>query len=93
MPKTVRVIISGRVQGVGYRAWTVVTAFGFGLKGWVRNVSDGTVEAVFHGEETQVDVMLELCKEGPAAARVEKMEMFTWNEAVDNGPFQAKPTA
>ncbi len=47
MPKTIRVIISGRVQGVGYRAWTVAMAGDSGLKGWVRNRSDGTVEAVF----------------------------------------------
>jgi len=90
--KTIRVIISGRVQGVGYRAWTVAMASDSGLKGWVRNLSDDTVEAVFHGEEAVVNAMLEACKEGPTAARVSKIEYFEWNETVDDGPFRAKPT-
>lgn len=92
MNKTIRVLISGRVQGVGYRAWTVSTASSFNLKGWVRNRSDGTVEAVFSGHEEKVASMLEACKQGPPAARVDKIEQFSWNEIVDNGPFHAKST-
>jgi len=92
MNKTIRVIISGRVQGVSYRAWTVATASDFDLKGWVRNRSEGTVEAVFSGEESQVAAMLDACKEGPPSARINKIETFSWDEAVDDGPFRAKPT-
>lgn len=63
-------MISGRVQGVWYRAWTVKEATALGLDGWVRNRADGTVEAVFSGEDTNVGAMLEACKTGPRLARV-----------------------
>lgn len=68
--KTVVVRIQGRVQGVWYRGWTVEQASLRGLKGWVRNRSDGDVEALFHGPVDQVDEMLEACRKGPPAARV-----------------------
>jgi len=68
--KTVRVIVSGRVQGVWYRAWTQKTAEGLGLSGWVRNCSDGAVEAVFSGAVDKVDQMVRLCRTGPMLARV-----------------------
>ena len=66
-----RAVISGRVQGVWYRAWTEKGATARGLHGWVRNCSDGSVEAVFSGAEADVDAMLEACKTGPRLARVE----------------------
>lgn len=68
--KTVHAIISGRVQGVCYRAWTADQALKLGLNGWVRNRSDGTVEALFSGAEGDVDAMLEGCRRGPALAHV-----------------------
>lgn len=68
--KAVRVRIEGRVQGVWYRGWTVRTAGRLGLHGWVRNLVDGSVEAVFCGPEDQVDVMVTLCRQGPPAASV-----------------------
>jgi len=92
MNKIIRVIISGRVQGVGFRAWTVATASDFGLRGWVRNRGDGMVEAVFSGEEAHIAVMLEACRKGPTTARVDKVESFDWNEVVDESPFRAMPT-
>lgn len=70
MTITIHVIISGRVQGVGYRAWTASKARKMGLDGWVRNLRDGTVEAIFHGAEEQVDAILEACNKGPLAAKV-----------------------
>lgn len=70
MRKSVHVIITGKVQGVSYRAWTVQTANGLGIDGWVRNRQDGTVEAVFSGEAHTVQAILEACKKGPPAARV-----------------------
>ena len=60
------VLIRGRVQGVGYRAWTERTACERGLGGWVRNRRDGAVEAVFMGETAAVDAMLAACRAGPA---------------------------
>ncbi len=63
-------IISGRVQGVFFRVETKRAADGFGVSGWVRNRRDGTVEALFEGDQDRVDAVLEWCKEGPAHARV-----------------------
>ena len=68
---TTHVIIHGRVQGVGYRAWTIAKAQSLGLTGWVRNRSDGTVEAVFCGARTNVNAMINACRNGPALARVD----------------------
>src|SRR5690606_33021122 len=73
---SVRVIITGRVQGVSYRAWTVRTADKLGLSGWVRNLGDGSVEAVFSGDEKAVQAMLEACRKGPMMARVDNIESF-----------------
>lgn len=64
------VFISGRVQGVFYRASTKNMAEQLGLKGWVRNTSDGRVEAVFEGEETAVKDMISWCHKGPRSAEV-----------------------
>jgi acylphosphatase len=63
-------IISGRVQGVFFRVETKRAADGFGVFGWVKNRRDGTVEALFEGDQDRVDAVLEWCKEGPAHARV-----------------------
>lgn len=68
--KAVNVTVSGKVQGVWYRAWTVEEARSRGLVGWVRNRNDGTVEAVFAGPAGQVDDMVEACRRGPKHARV-----------------------
>lgn len=68
--KTVRVVIEGRVQGVFFRAWTTQEAERRNLSGWVRNRIDGTVEALFSGDGSQVDEMVGLCRQGPPAAVV-----------------------
>ncbi len=65
-----RAIISGRVQGVFFRMETKRAADRLGVFGWVRNRRDGTVEAVFEGDRSQVDAILEWCREGPPHARV-----------------------
>lgn len=64
------VFVSGRVQGVGYRYATVETATQLGLAGWVRNLPDHRVEAVFEGTQEVVEQMLRWCHEGPPAALV-----------------------
>ncbi|MBL4740645.1 MAG: acylphosphatase [Sneathiella sp.] len=68
--KTVHAIISGRVQGVGYRAWAVDAAKSLSLCGWVRNRADATVEAVFQGSDEQCQQMLDKCRSGPLYANV-----------------------
>ena len=69
-----RAVIRGRVQGVGYRVWTEMTALELGLEGWVRNRRDGTVEALFAGPQEAVEAMLEACRQGPPGARVEAID-------------------
>jgi len=71
-----RVVIHGRVQGVFFRGSTVDRAREVGVKGWVRNRPDGTVEAVFEGSAAQVEEMVRYCREGPPWARVERVEEF-----------------
>src|ERR1700739_3143037 len=71
--RTVRVRITGRVQGVYYRAWTERTARALGVSGWVRNRSDGSVEALFSGPAAPVAEMLQRCREGPPAAQVDEV--------------------
>jgi acylphosphatase len=68
-----RIRIHGRVQGVAYRAWTVETAQALGVRGWVRNRSDGTVEALLIGQASVVQAMIDACRDGPPAARVARI--------------------
>jgi acylphosphatase len=65
------VIVHGRVQGVGFRAFVEIEALRRGIEGWVRNRHDGSVEAVFSGDEIVVAEMIEACRQGPFAARVD----------------------
>ncbi|MFA6413375.1 MAG: acylphosphatase [Syntrophales bacterium] len=68
--KRIHVIISGRVQGVAFRAATREAAIALNLSGWVKNLPDGRVEAVFEGEDGQVELMRRWCDHGPPLARV-----------------------
>ncbi|AFY77169.1 MAG: acylphosphatase [Hydrococcus sp. C42_A2020_068] len=67
------VLVSGLVQGVGYRYSTVDRAEKLGLNGWVRNLPDGRVEAVFEGEKAAVEEMIRWCRRGPSAAVVQNV--------------------
>jgi acylphosphatase len=71
MIRTVRVVVSGRVQGVGFRAWLARQAATRGVAGWVRNRWDGSVEALFSGERSAVEAMIAACRTGPSWATVE----------------------
>jgi acylphosphatase len=73
---SVRVRISGLVQGVNFRAWTKRRADELGLSGWVRNLPSGEVEAVFSGSPDAVQTMLAACRDGPRSAMVEKVEVL-----------------
>lgn len=91
-PRTVHVRITGRVQGVYFRAWTAEEARRRGLSGWVRNRRDGSVEALFHGAAAEVEAMTALCRHGPPDARVDGVEIIQEGGAAPSG-FEVLPTA
>ncbi len=74
------VVISGLVQGVSFRSFVKTNADELGLKGWVRNMEDRRVEAVFEGDREAIERMLELCRRGPLGARVTGLKQ-EWGEA------------
>lgn len=90
--RAAHVTISGRVQGVGYRAWTELTARGFGLDGWARNRRNGDVEAVFVGPEDRVEAMIAACRQGPPMARVLDVKVGTVADEGAAGRFEIRPT-
>ncbi|HEY1504348.1 MAG TPA: acylphosphatase [Stellaceae bacterium] len=69
-----RLEISGKVQGVGFRYFVTHCARRHGLRGWVRNRQDGSVEALLIGEEATVATVTELCRRGPPHARVDRLD-------------------
>ena len=73
--RTLHVLIHGRVQGVGFRAWVHHHAELHGLKGWVRNRRDGSVEAVLEGAADGVEAVVRVCERGPRGASVERIEV------------------
>lgn len=83
--------LHGKVQGVWFRAWTEREARRLGLDGWVRNRSDGTVEALFAGPAAAVEEMLRLCGEGPPMAEVRRVETSGTEATVAPG-FEQRPT-
>jgi acylphosphatase len=72
--KRVQVVISGRVQGVAFRANCQRQANALGITGWVRNLWDGSVEALFEGSDDAVDAMLQWCWRGPSSAVVTRVD-------------------
>ena len=71
--QTVRILVTGRVQGVGYRAWFQEEAQELELNGWVRNRLDGSVEALVQGDKHKIDDLVRACKHGPSLSRVDKV--------------------
>lgn len=88
------VLIHGRVQGVGFRAWTHHQAELHGLKGWVRNRHDGSVEAVFSGPGEMVEIMLKACHQGPSGSLVQLVEPVEGSDhdLVDVDGFEVRRT-
>ena len=91
MRRSVHVIISGRVQGVGFRAFVVGEAQALSLAGWVRNRRDGTVEAVFAGDEHEIQHMLMELNAGPPAAAVTDVRTGPYEGPMPVG-FSSLPT-
>lgn len=93
-----RLLISGRVQGVGFRHWVEQTAARQGLRGFVRNLTDGRVEAVIAGDPAAVAEMARLCHRGPSGARVDRIDESTLSPDVtaalaEGAGFRRAPTA
>lgn len=88
-----RAIVSGRVQGVGYRAWCLGEARRLGLVGWVRNRADGTVEWFAKGSVAAVEALTERCRKGPFLARVTDISLdeMPADTPVPDG-FEKRPT-
>ena len=80
MKSNIHVLISGRVQGVWFRASTKQKADQLGLTGWVRNTDDGNVEAVFEGGDDTVNEIVKWCHKGPPLSKVEKVEIINKQE-------------
>jgi acylphosphatase len=78
--------VKGLVQGVSFRVETADRARARGVAGWVRNLPDGDVEAVFEGERDQVGALVAWCRRGPRAARVERVDV-AWEEPVGERGF------
>jgi acylphosphatase len=76
-------LVSGRVQGVYFRQSTLHEAQNLSVSGWVRNLMDGRVEAVFEGEEHAVKMLVNFCRQGPPTAKVNNLE-------VSYGPFKGE---
>ena len=71
--KAIQLLVEGKVQGVGYRAWTKRTARSLGLFGWVRNITDGRVEIHAEGQSEALDKLASACEEGPSFAEVRRV--------------------
>jgi acylphosphatase len=90
---TRHVIVHGRVQGVGFRAFVEYEARRLGLSGFVRNRHDGTVEALFAGNEQTVRQMIELTRQGPRGARVDGIDERDGDPADAGSDFEVRRTA
>lgn len=86
-----RLVISGRVQGVGYRDWMLREAERLGLRGWVRNRPDGTVEALAAGAPDALGALLLACRRGPVLARVDHIAEEAASDPAEPG-FRRLPT-
>jgi len=84
------IFVSGKVQGVFFRAKTRGKALELGLTGWVKNLSDGRVEAVFEGEKAQVEQILEWAKSGPPGAKIEALEPIFEAYKAEFSDFEVK---
>lgn len=87
-----RLAITGRVQGVGFRAWTAMEARRRDLRGWVRNRHDGSVEALVIGDADDVEAMIRACRRGPALAQVHDIAAVPGRDDGSTG-FEQRSTA
>ncbi len=83
------VVVHGAVQGVFFRVETRDRAHSLGVAGWVRNAADGSVEAVFEGEDERVDSMVDWCRRWPRGARIDEVEL-AWGEPQGEDGFSIR---
>ena len=88
---SLRLVIHGRVQGVGYRGWLEREARRLGVRGWARNRSDGTVEVLIHADAATREALIAACRHGPPSARVSDIGIFETSEEAPDG-FELRPT-
>ena len=86
----VRLRVTGRVQGVGYRAHAQAEARRLGLRGWVRNLPDGRVEALADGDADAVEAFVAWCRHGPSHARVDGVEVSEEDSGETEFPFRVR---
>ncbi|MBD3615271.1 MAG: acylphosphatase [Gracilimonas sp.] len=84
------IFISGRVQGVGFRHFTKKNAEALGVKGWVKNLPDKRVEAIFQGSEEKVDDLIQRCKKGPVASFVQDIKVRDAKDETVYKSFEVK---
>ncbi|MBN1377069.1 acylphosphatase [Candidatus Woesearchaeota archaeon] len=82
--RCVKVLIEGEVQGVLFRHYTNKKADELNVKGYVKNLPDGSVEAVFYGKEDKVNEMIDFCKKGPSPAKVINVKIEEYNQEFDD---------
>jgi acylphosphatase len=92
-PRAAHAVISGRVQGVSFRYYTYHEALKLGLRGWVRNLRDGRVEAFFEGESESIERALAWCRLGPPSAQVDGVLVEWQGPSGRFESFQVRPTA
>lgn len=90
MKTRAHIYVSGRVQGIFFRYHTQELAQRLGVKGWVRNLRDGRVEAVFEGEREQVEEMVKFCRTGPPGAKVNNVEVKWENYLGEFSGFEVR---
>jgi acylphosphatase len=91
-PATQRLVISGRVQGVGFRDWMVAQAAALSIAGWVRNRQDGTVEATVHGDPAAIEELVRRIQRGPRLAAVDSVTRHP-GDIPSGSDFRRLPTA
>jgi len=89
--KAIRLLITGHVQGVGYRDWLVAEARRLGISGWVRNIGHDQVEAMLAGKPDAVAACLRACHRGPPLAAVDKITQSTGDDSAEQG-FVKRPS-
>lgn len=90
--RSFRLVVRGRVQGVGYRDWMVETAQRIGIDGWVRNCADGSVEVAAAGSETQIAALHDAARRGPRLAQVQSVTCEPLEQPLEARGFTRRPT-
>ena len=87
MKKKIHIVVTGKVQGVGFRYWLYQIANEKNVYGWVKNINTNEVEAVFLGEEKKVDEIIKLCRKGPTSSNVVSVKIEDYQQEYTNKSF------